>query len=142
MICYMEKIKRVWFSDSRIYIETSDDKVLSRPLEAFPILKEATPAQREDYKIGRFGDDIRWDAIDEDIHISSFHHEEEPVEDNEVAQMFRHFPWLNISEVAHQMGIHKTLLSSYIYGMKKPGPERMQLIRNTLRMMGREMMAV
>ena len=66
----MEKISRVWFDSRRVYIETDASKVYSRPLEAFPVLLEATEEDRLDYKIGRFGDDIRWPSLDEDIHIT------------------------------------------------------------------------
>ncbi len=72
----MEKIAEVWFGDNRIYIETDAQKIYSRPLEMFPLLLNATEQQRNDFKIGRFGNDIRWEAIDEDIHISSFLEEE------------------------------------------------------------------
>ncbi len=72
----MEKIADVWFGDNRIYIETDAQKIYSRPLEMFPLLLNATEQQRNDFKIGRFGNDIRWEAIDEDIHISSFLEEE------------------------------------------------------------------
>ena len=86
-------------------------------MEAFPTLKEATESQRLSFKIGRFGDSIHWEEIDEDIHISNFHDTEEPDYDNEIARTFRRFPQLNVSEVARSMGIHKSLLSKYIYGI-------------------------
>lgn len=65
-------INKVWFTSSCICIETDDGKMYSKSLEAFPILFNATEQQRLDYEIGKFGDDIRWLSIDEDIHISSF----------------------------------------------------------------------
>ena len=64
----MVKIEKVWFNDERIYLLTDGGETLSRPLEAFPVLKEASDADRLDFKIGRFGDDIRWEKLDEDIH--------------------------------------------------------------------------
>ena len=69
----MAKIEKVWFNTERIYLLTDSGETLSRPLEAFPVLKEASEADRNDFKIGRFGDDIRWEKLDEDIHISSFY---------------------------------------------------------------------
>lgn len=138
----MEAIQLVWFDESRIYIRTIDGNEYSRPLEAFPLLKAASEEERMNYKIGRFGDDIRWECIDEDIHISSFFIQQEPEPKNEVAEIFAEFPWLNISEVAKCIGINKTLLSSYIYGMKKPSDERLELIKQTLHEMGQKLMAV
>lgn len=69
----MEKIKKVWFNGGYIYITTDDGKTYARPLEYFPILKEATDEQREAWKINKFKDAIRWEEIDEDIHLSSFY---------------------------------------------------------------------
>ena len=35
----METIKNIWFENDRVYMLSSEDKVYSRPLEAFPVLK-------------------------------------------------------------------------------------------------------
>ena len=78
----MEKITKVWFEGGRICIATDDGKTYGRPLEYFPILKEATDEQREAWKINKFGDAIRWEEIDEDIHLSSFYDTEEPAANN------------------------------------------------------------
>ena len=110
----METIKNIWFEKGRIYMLSSEDKVYSRPLEAFPLLKDATERQRMDYKIELRGEALRWTELDEDIHISSFYTKEEPKYDNEIAMLFKRFPQLNVSEVARNLGINKSLLSKYI----------------------------
>ena len=138
----MEAIVKIWFSKGRIYILTDKGNSYSRPLEAFPLLLEATPEQRAKYEIGINGDDIRWDDIDEDIHISSFFETAEPNTDNPIARIFRRFPQLNVSEVARTIGINKSLLSRYIYGIKKPSEKRKEQILNCIRELGREMAAV
>ena len=92
----MEKIIQVWFEDGRIFIKTDKENTYSRPLEAFPLLLEATPKQRAQYEIGVEGDDLRWDEIDEDIHISSFFEKAEPNSDNVIAKVFERFPQLNV----------------------------------------------
>lgn len=138
----MAKIVKVWFESGRIYVMTDDGQQLSRPLEAFPYLKEATDEQRRDFRIGKFGDDIRWDTIDEDIHISSFYEATEPDFDNEVGRIFKKFPQLNVSEMARYMGINKSLLAKYIYGIKKPSPERMQQIKTAIHSVGEQLIAV
>ncbi len=120
----MERIVNVWFTSDRIYIRTDADEIYSRPLEAFPILKEASMAQREEYAIELGGEALRWRAIDEDIHISSFYDSTEPDMTNEIAAIFRKFPQLNVSEIARNLGINKSLLSKYIYGIKKPSKQR------------------
>ena len=107
----MNTIKDIWFDANRIYVKTDDEKTFSRPLEAFPLLKDASDKERLDFKIGKFGDDVRWESLDEDIHISSFFETVEPDYENEIAMIFKRFPQLNVSEVARSMGINKSLLS-------------------------------
>ena len=66
-----KKIKTIEFVDGMILTTTMDGQVYSRPVDAFPLLQNASDEQRRAYTIGKFGDDVRWEAIDEDIHISS-----------------------------------------------------------------------
>lgn len=138
----MEAITKVWFGEGRIYILTDQGNTYSRPLEAFPLLLDATDQQRAKYEIGLDGDDLHWDEIDEDIHISSFFDTSEPNTDNPVAEVFHKFPQLNVSEVARTMGINKSLLSRYIYGIKKPSQQRVDQIMNTIREIGRQMASI
>jgi Protein of unknown function (DUF3532)./Helix-turn-helix. len=138
----MAKIEKVWFDTNRIYLLTDGGETLSRPLEAFPVLKDASESDRLDFKIGRFGDDIRWEKLDEDVHVSSFYDTVEPDPDNEVARIFSRFPQINVSEMAKYIGINKSLLAKYIYGIKKPSIERMQKIKQAFHMMGEELIAV
>lgn len=118
------------------------DNTYSRPLEAFPALKDATDEERNAYTIEMRGEALRWKAIDEDIHISSFYDTTEPDMTNEVAAIFKRFPQLNVSEIARNMGINKSLLSKYIYGIKKPGNLRLMQIKETLHALGKEPAAV
>ena len=138
----METIKNIWFEANRIYMRTTKGNVLSRPLEAYPELQEATTEQRNDYTIEDEGRAIRWESIDADMHISSFYNTTEPNDQNEVAQMFKRFPWLNVSEVARVMGINKSLLARYIYGISKPSEQRVAQIRQTLHDFARELETV
>ena len=138
----MAKIEKVWFNNERIYLLTDTGETLSRPLEAFPVLKEASETDRNDFKIGRFGDDLRWEKLDEDIHISSFYETVEPNPENEVGRIFRQFPQLNVSEMARYIGINKSLLAKYIYGIKKPSEERMRQIKDALHVIGKELIAL
>lgn len=138
----METIKNIWFENDRIYMQTDMDNTYSRPLEAFPILKDAEDKERKDFKIGKFGDDVRWETLDEDIHISSFFEAKEPEAINEISLIFSRFPQLNVSEVARSMGINKSLLAKYIYGIKTPSKQRKAQIKNTLHRLGEELLAV
>lgn len=138
----MAIIEKVWFDANRIYIQTDGGEELSRPLEAFPVLKDASTDERLDFRIGRFGDDIRWEKLDEDVHISSFFEIAEPDSENEVGQIFSRFPQLNVSEMARYIGINKSLLAKYIYGIKRPSKERMLQIKHAMHKMGKELVAV
>jgi len=138
----METIEKLWFEQERIFIKTGTDKTFSRPLEAFPVLKNATRQQREAFKIGTDKTDIRWEALDEDIHINSFFTKAEPDYDNVVAKALKRFPQINISAFAAQIGINKSLLAKYIYGIKKPSRHREKQIEKALHDLGRELIAV
>ena len=87
-------------------------------------------------------DDIRWEILDEDVHISSFYETAEPNPENEVGNIFRQFPQLNVSEMAKYIGINKSLLAKYIYGIKKPSPERLEQIRYAIHSFGEKLVAV
>ena len=137
----MAKIEKVWFDANRVFIMTDKGEQLSRPLEAFPVLKDASEGERKDFRIGKFGDDIRWEKLDEDIHISSFYETAEPNPENEVGRIFRRFPQLNVSEMARYIGINKSLLAKYIYGIKRPSEERMRQIKQAMHTMGEELVA-
>ena len=138
----MPTIEKLWFDSERIWIQTGDLQKFSRPLEAFPTLKEASNEERMSFKINNLKDSIRWEQIDEDIHISSFFEEQEPNYENEIALIFKKFPQLNISELANSIGIHKSLLAKYIYGIKKPSEQRKQEIKNALHDLGKQLLAV
>ena len=139
----MEKtIKDVWFKDERIYMETNTGETYSRQLEAFPILKEASDEDRQVFTFDKAGDAIRWPLLDEDIHISSFFEPDEPIEDNEIKAIFRRFPQLIVSLVAHSIGINASLLAGYIYGTKQPSKERIRLIKDGLHALGGQLASV
>ena len=135
----MEKIKNLWFEGNRIFMRTTEGHLLSRPLEAYPELEEATTEQRNDFTIDEDGEAIRWESIDVDMHISSFYETSEPNKQNQVSAMFSRFPWLNVSEVARCLGINKSLLARYIYGISKPSEQRLEQIREALHDFGREL---
>lgn len=136
----MEKIKNIWFDNNRIFMKTVSGETYSRPLEAYPELMDATTEQRNDYVIGDDGEDIRWDSIDADMHISSFLETSEPKQ-NEVGGLFAKYPWLNVSEVARYLDINKSLLARYIYGISKPSEKRIAEIKEALHHFGKELLS-
>ena len=129
----MEQIKRVWFSDNRIYILTADGTEKSRPLEAFPRLKDASDEQRNSYEVWDDGQSIRWEEIDEDVHVSSFSESTEPNYDNEVAKMIDSVGVLDVSAFAEMIGMSKSKLDLFRYGIWKPSDDSLQKIKDGLR---------
>ena len=127
----MIKIKEIWFADNRIFMKATSGEVFSRPLNAFPLLKNANEMERENFKIGKFGDDVRRETLDEDIHINSFFEQNEPKK-NEIGEVFSRYPQINVSAFAQQIGINKSLLAKYIYGIKSPSEKRKKEIQNGL----------
>lgn len=60
---------KVWFDQYNMWINLSDGRQLSIPLEYFPRLLNAKPSQREKYVLSGNGTGIHWDEIDEDISV-------------------------------------------------------------------------
>lgn len=123
-------------------MRSSVGSVYSRPLEAFPRLLDASSAEREDFEILFGGRAVRWAGVDEDIHVTNFMEDGECDYDNEVGRLFKALPELNVSEVARRMGIDKSLLARYIYGIKKPSDERLAEIKSVIRSIGEGILAI
>ncbi len=61
--------KSVNFSDEMMHVTLLDGRVISVPIRWFPLLREATPEQREHYEIGGGGISLHWPDIDEDLSV-------------------------------------------------------------------------
>lgn len=59
------------FSEDALMVRLSDGREVSVPLEWFPRLREATPVQRDDWRLIARGIGIHWEAVDEDIAVST-----------------------------------------------------------------------
>ncbi len=131
-------VKRLWFEDEKIFIETEDGKVLWQSLLWYPRLKNATEEERSAYRTNRFG--IRWESIDEDVSFESFTYDQP--EPQGISRLFLTHPELNASAVARRLGMKQSLLAQYINGTKKPSLERERLIVDEIRKIGRELSSV
>lgn len=114
------KIKRIWFTDDRIYGETDDGRVLWQSLLYYKRLRNATPAQREDYEMDDEG--IYWPALDEDVSFESFEYDDP--EPTGVSLLFLSHPELNAVAIGKRLGISQGLMIQYVNGTKKPSAER------------------
>ena len=122
-------------------MQTEQGDVFNRPLEAFPVLKNATKSELSSFKIGKFKDDVRWESLDEDIHINSFFLDEEP-KLNPIGEFFSTHPQINVSSFAKQIGINKSLMAKYIYGIKTPSEKRKKEIRDGLHKLAKNLSCV
>jgi hypothetical protein len=138
----MEKIYKIWYSDGRIFMESSTGNKYSRPLEAFPPLKDASDEERNNCYIWGNGEYIRWKDLDVDLNISNFREDKEPNYDNVISNIFRNCPWINISEAAKRIGLRKEVLDLFIYGMWEPTEEAVNKIKSGLLEMNNELAAI
>lgn len=57
----------VRFEDKHFWVELSDGRCIGVPIDWFPRLLNATPAQRNDFRLMPKG--IHWPSVDEDISV-------------------------------------------------------------------------
>lgn len=114
------KIKKIWFTEDRIYGETDDGRVLWQSLLYYKRLRNATPAQREDYEIDDEG--IYWPTLDEDVSFESFEYDDP--DPKGISLLFLSHPELNAIAIGKRLGISQGLMTQYVNGTKKPSAER------------------
>ena len=136
-----QKIEQVWFADNKIWVTTTDGSQLCKPLELFPALMLATPEEREQFYIWGDNTSIRWEKLDEDIHISHFYENENVNYDNEVNNLLSRFPWLDMKEFAQYLGMHWTKLARFRYGVWTPSTETLERIKEGIKDIGQQMLA-
>jgi len=61
----------VSFTDDEIIVDLVDGRRVSAPLEWFPRLLKATPAQRANWSLIGRGVGIHWEDVDEDVSVKS-----------------------------------------------------------------------
>lgn len=59
------------FDSENMYVNLKDGRILIVPLTRFPRLLGATPEQRVAFELDAIGEDIHWEAIDEDICVAN-----------------------------------------------------------------------
>ena len=65
-------------TDDELIVQLADGRRLSTPLEWFPRLLAATPAQRADCRLIGRGEGIHWECLDEDVSVSALLKGEKP----------------------------------------------------------------
>ncbi len=64
------EVRKVWFQDDGIFIQTVSGEERSHPLKWFPRLLNASKDEREDFELSPFG--IHWKKLDEDLSFEGF----------------------------------------------------------------------
>jgi len=62
------KARAVEFTATELIVTLADGRKIATPLDWYPRLKRASPAQRENYEIMPMG--IHWPDIDEDLSVA------------------------------------------------------------------------
>ena len=57
------------FGDDLLTVQLDDGRTVSVPLEWFPRLRDASPAERADWRLIGRGVGIHWDQLDEDLSV-------------------------------------------------------------------------
>ncbi|HZP94264.1 MAG TPA: DUF2442 domain-containing protein [Burkholderiales bacterium] len=58
-------------NDSAVHFTLADGREISAPLEWFPRLRDASPAQRRKWRLIGKGVGVHWPEIDEDISVAT-----------------------------------------------------------------------
>ena len=64
-------VVRLWFDEDMMHVLLSDGREVAVPVEWYPRLREATPEQRDNYRLIGRGIGMHWDDFDEDISLAS-----------------------------------------------------------------------
>jgi len=62
--------KSVHFDDELMHVTLTDGRIISAPIIWFPLLREATPRQRDNCEIDGGGISLHWPEIDEDLSVA------------------------------------------------------------------------
>ena len=133
----MIAVKKIWITDSAVWIKTADGREACEKFSDYPRLRYATQQQREKYTADAFG--IRWEEIDEDLSYEGFFRSKPT---NTLYDLFMSHPEINVSAVARRLGMAQSLLAQYISGAKKPSNERLELIKSEIRKIGKELSSI
>ena len=60
----------VWFDDNMMHVRIIDGRELAAPLEWFPRLRDASAADRDDWRLIGNGVGIHWAKLDEDLSVA------------------------------------------------------------------------
>jgi hypothetical protein len=62
---------KIWFDTTKMFLLLEDGRELSVPIDWFPILREATEEQKNNWRFIGDGEGIHWEDLDEDILVQN-----------------------------------------------------------------------
>ncbi len=68
----INKIEKVWFDETRIFVELTDKTVIGAPVAWYPNLKKGTPEQWRKYELWGDGSWLHWEDLNEDLSLEGF----------------------------------------------------------------------
>lgn len=130
-------VEKVWLTDTEVWICTTDGRKVREKFADYQRLKWATPEQRANFATSNDG--IHWRELDEDLSFEGFFRERKS---SPLYDLFIAHPELNAAAIARRLGMSQSLFAQYVSGTKKPSKKRFEEIIDTIRSIGRELMAV
>lgn len=130
-------VEKVWLTDTAVWIRTIDGKEACEEFANYQRLKFATPEQRAKFELSDYG--IHWEELDEDLSFEGFFQKKKS---SPLYDLFMAHPELNASAVARRLGLSQSLFAQYVSGTKKPSKQRFDEIIETIRAIGRELIAI
>jgi hypothetical protein len=61
------KVRHVWFDAEKVFFDFQDGRTMGAPLAWFPRLRDATEAQRQNWRLVGPGYGVHWEELDEDL---------------------------------------------------------------------------
>ncbi len=66
------KIEKVWFDETRIFVELTDLSVIGAPVAWYPNLRKGTAEQLKKFELWGDGTWLHWEDLDEDLSLEGF----------------------------------------------------------------------
>ena len=61
---------KVWFAEDKLFVLLTDGREVGVPIDWFPRLRDASEAERNQWRFIGKGLGIHWELIDEDVSVS------------------------------------------------------------------------
>ncbi len=66
----INRAKKVWFTEERLYVLLEDGREIGTPIEWFPKLRHASKEYLNNWRLIGGGIGIHWEGLDEDLSVN------------------------------------------------------------------------